>query len=301
MIVNLAPKTLQNQNKISEFDHKAFVLEDPPHLTDFLPNLPMYTNPLQNSPAYSIVKQHFVDPEDVVSQKISTQKNSARGVHFRRAGPQEKELQDVLLSEDAFVLSKKEGSGLMYLFFEGKEEELSTLSKLCKDHILAKFIADSFMEYLTPICESLLKKAKDEVGIVFGKSQALLKNEDAERVLLHNVIELSTNYLPNLYFVREMCDDILKKGNLTRIMSGNLMDIEDEIFTDEERQTIDKVVMIISLLSDIDDFIEFYSRELARRLLKKKNGDPREIYAQEMITEQYGVQAIDKMRPMYDE
>ncbi|KAF6159285.1 hypothetical protein GIB67_032056 [Kingdonia uniflora] len=57
---------------------------------DFLPNLPTYPNPLQNSPAYAIVNQHFVDPEDVVSQKIVTQKNSARGVHFRRAGPQEK-------------------------------------------------------------------------------------------------------------------------------------------------------------------------------------------------------------------
>ncbi|KAF6166136.1 hypothetical protein GIB67_023846 [Kingdonia uniflora] len=187
------------------------------------------------------------------------------------------------------------------------------------------------MECLTPICESLLKKAKDEVGIVFGKSQALLNKEDAERVLFQKVIELSTNYLPNLYFVRQcfddhhfyrkaihyasevfftvdisrssvvelltrMCDDILKKGNLTRITSSNLMDREDEIFTDEERQTIDKVVMVVSLLSDIDDFIEFYSRELARRLLKKKNGDSREIYVLEMITEQYGVQATYKMR-----
>ncbi|KAF6141541.1 hypothetical protein GIB67_023296 [Kingdonia uniflora] len=204
------------------------------------------------------------------------------------------ELQDVLLFEDALFLSKKEGFGLMYLFFEGKEEELSTLSELCKDHFSVKFIADSFMEW-----ESLLKKAKDEVGIVFGKSQALLKKEDTERVLLHKVIELSTNYLPNIYFVGQcfddhhfyrkaihyasevfftvdisrssiaelltrMCDDILKKGNLTRIMSSNLMDKEDEIFIDEERQTIDKVIMIVSLLSDIDDFIEFYSRELAR-------------------------------------
>ncbi|KAF6140030.1 hypothetical protein GIB67_001771 [Kingdonia uniflora] len=38
----------------------------------------------------AIVKQHLVEPEDVVSQKIFTQKNSARGVYFRRARPQEK-------------------------------------------------------------------------------------------------------------------------------------------------------------------------------------------------------------------
>ncbi|KAF6170757.1 hypothetical protein GIB67_015709 [Kingdonia uniflora] len=67
-----------------------FVHEDVPHLTEFFPNLPTYPNPLESNPAYAIVKQHFVDPEDVVSQKIVTQKNSARGVHFRRAGSQEK-------------------------------------------------------------------------------------------------------------------------------------------------------------------------------------------------------------------
>ncbi|KAF6173744.1 hypothetical protein GIB67_042912 [Kingdonia uniflora] len=78
--------------QLSQHMHReeAFVLEDVPHLTDFLPNLSTYPNPLQNSPAYAIVKPHFVDPEDVVSHKIVNQKNSARGLHFRRAGPQEK-------------------------------------------------------------------------------------------------------------------------------------------------------------------------------------------------------------------
>ncbi|KAG9452190.1 hypothetical protein H6P81_005094 [Aristolochia fimbriata] len=67
----------------------GFVLEDVPHLTDFLPDSPVYPNPLQNSQAYAIVKQTFVSSEDVVAQKIVVQKNSQRGVHFRRAGPRE--------------------------------------------------------------------------------------------------------------------------------------------------------------------------------------------------------------------
>ncbi|KAF6141022.1 hypothetical protein GIB67_006467 [Kingdonia uniflora] len=67
-----------------------FALEDVPRLKDFLPNIPTYPNPLQNSPTYAIFKQHFVDHEDVVSHKIVTQKNNARGVHFWRAGPREK-------------------------------------------------------------------------------------------------------------------------------------------------------------------------------------------------------------------
>lgn len=68
----------------------GFVLEDVPHLTNFLPDLPSYPNPLKKSQAYAIVKQTFVRPEDVVTQNIVVQKGSKRGIHFRRAGPREK-------------------------------------------------------------------------------------------------------------------------------------------------------------------------------------------------------------------
>ncbi|RZS16145.1 hypothetical protein BHM03_00048096, partial [Ensete ventricosum] len=34
----------------------GYVLEDVPHLTDYLPDLPAYPNPLQDNPAYSVVK-----------------------------------------------------------------------------------------------------------------------------------------------------------------------------------------------------------------------------------------------------
>lgn len=67
-----------------------FVLEDVPHLTNFLPDLPSYPSPLKKSQAYAIVKRTFVSPEDMVAQKIVVQKDSPRGIHFRRAGPREK-------------------------------------------------------------------------------------------------------------------------------------------------------------------------------------------------------------------
>uniref|UniRef100_A0A5B7BAZ1 ATP-dependent 6-phosphofructokinase n=1 Tax=Davidia involucrata TaxID=16924 RepID=A0A5B7BAZ1_DAVIN len=81
------PIRAQNTNQT---DVDGFIFEDVPHLTTFLPDLPSYPNPLQKSQAYAIVKQTFVSPEDVVAQKIVVQKDSPRGVHFRRAGPQEK-------------------------------------------------------------------------------------------------------------------------------------------------------------------------------------------------------------------
>ncbi|CAI0409542.1 unnamed protein product [Linum tenue] len=76
----------------------GYILEDVPHLTDYLPSLLTYPNPLQDNPAYSVVKQYFVDVDDTVAQKvlfcfvsqIVVHKNGDRGIHFRRAGPRQK-------------------------------------------------------------------------------------------------------------------------------------------------------------------------------------------------------------------
>nr|XP_023921035.1 ATP-dependent 6-phosphofructokinase 3-like [Quercus suber] len=68
----------------------GYVLEDVPHLTDYIPHLPTYSNPLQDNPAYSVVKQYFVNVDDTVAQKIVVHKNSPRGTHFRRAGPRQR-------------------------------------------------------------------------------------------------------------------------------------------------------------------------------------------------------------------
>ncbi|KAG8643361.1 hypothetical protein MANES_11G031700v8 [Manihot esculenta] len=68
----------------------GYVLEDVPHLTDHISDLPTYPNPLQDNPSYSVVKQYFVNEDDTVAQKIVVQKDSPRGTHFRRAGPRQK-------------------------------------------------------------------------------------------------------------------------------------------------------------------------------------------------------------------
>ncbi|KAJ4913757.1 ATP-dependent 6-phosphofructokinase 6 [Raphanus sativus] len=68
----------------------GYVLEDVPHLTDYILDLPTYPNPLQSNPAYSVVRQYFVDEDDTVPQKIVVHKDSPRGIHFRRAGPRQK-------------------------------------------------------------------------------------------------------------------------------------------------------------------------------------------------------------------
>ncbi|OMO70946.1 hypothetical protein CCACVL1_18564 [Corchorus capsularis] len=69
----------------------GYVLEDVPHLSDYIhDDLPTHPNPLQDNPAYSVVKQYFVNVDDTVAQKIVVHKDSPRGTHFRRAGPRQK-------------------------------------------------------------------------------------------------------------------------------------------------------------------------------------------------------------------
>ncbi|KAJ4757249.1 ATP-dependent 6-phosphofructokinase [Rhynchospora pubera] len=68
----------------------GYLLEDVPHLTDYIPDLPTHPNPLQDNTAYSVVKQYFVNTDDTVVQKVIQHKSSSRGTHFRRAGPRQK-------------------------------------------------------------------------------------------------------------------------------------------------------------------------------------------------------------------
>ncbi|XP_073034088.1 ATP-dependent 6-phosphofructokinase 3-like [Primulina eburnea] len=75
--------------KIVNGEH-GYILEDVPHLSDYIPNLPVHPNPLEDNTAYSTVRQYFVHVDDSVPQKAVVHKDSPRGVHFRRAGPREK-------------------------------------------------------------------------------------------------------------------------------------------------------------------------------------------------------------------
>ncbi|KAK3012591.1 hypothetical protein RJ639_009244 [Escallonia herrerae] len=80
---------INHQMKVVTGD-SGYVLEDVPHLADYIPDLPTYPNPLRSNPAYSVVKQYFVDMDDTVPQKVVVHKDGPRGVHFRRAGPRQK-------------------------------------------------------------------------------------------------------------------------------------------------------------------------------------------------------------------
>ncbi|KAL3532562.1 hypothetical protein ACH5RR_006083 [Cinchona calisaya] len=87
--ISIMGSTNNSQPKILTGE-AGYVLEDVPHLFDYVPDLPTYTNPLQDNPAYSAVKQYFVNADDTVPQKVVVHASSPRGIHFRRAGPRQR-------------------------------------------------------------------------------------------------------------------------------------------------------------------------------------------------------------------
>ncbi|CAM6109997.1 unnamed protein product [Calypogeia fissa] len=70
---------------------EGVILDDVPHLSQWVPDLPMYENPLVDNPAYRAVRQYFVEEDDVVAKNVVVKMGApSEGVYFRRAGPREK-------------------------------------------------------------------------------------------------------------------------------------------------------------------------------------------------------------------
>ncbi|KAF4362129.1 hypothetical protein F8388_023981 [Cannabis sativa] len=90
------PTTTSNSNSTTEMitpkivtSDNGYILEDVPHLSDYLTDLTTHPNPLQYNQTYSAVRQCFVGEDDSVAQQIVVQKDGPRGPHFRRAGPRQ--------------------------------------------------------------------------------------------------------------------------------------------------------------------------------------------------------------------
>ncbi|CAI6008317.1 unnamed protein product, partial [Closterium sp. NIES-65] len=66
----------------------AVILDDVPHISEWIPDLQMYNNPLLRSP--NRPENYFVDSEDVVCQKALIKTGSVDDIRvFRRSGPRE--------------------------------------------------------------------------------------------------------------------------------------------------------------------------------------------------------------------
>ncbi|CAM6083051.1 unnamed protein product [Calypogeia fissa] len=70
---------------------EGVTLDDVPHLSQWLPDLPLYENPLVDNPAYRAVRQYFVEEDDVVAKNVVVKMGApSDGIYFRRAGPRGK-------------------------------------------------------------------------------------------------------------------------------------------------------------------------------------------------------------------
>eukprot|EP00245_Coleochaete_scutata_P005262 TRINITY_DN18692_c0_g1_i1.p1 TRINITY_DN18692_c0_g1~~TRINITY_DN18692_c0_g1_i1.p1 ORF type:complete len:598 (-),score=82.73 TRINITY_DN18692_c0_g1_i1:879-2672(-) len=72
------------------FSETEAYLDDVPHISQWLPKLQVYPNPLQTNSAFGSVTQYFVEEDDVVAQNVVVKmQHPCNGRYFRRAGPRQ--------------------------------------------------------------------------------------------------------------------------------------------------------------------------------------------------------------------
>ncbi|KAJ9180793.1 hypothetical protein P3X46_009000 [Hevea brasiliensis] len=86
--------TTTTQNSEESFSSCPFKLQKPPHLTDYLPDLKSYTNPLDNNPFYHPTDGFYLTHSDIILRQIiidlsGTFSSGASQFVYHRAGPRQ--------------------------------------------------------------------------------------------------------------------------------------------------------------------------------------------------------------------
>ncbi|KAF7027241.1 hypothetical protein CFC21_039302 [Triticum aestivum] len=234
-------------------------------------------------------------PEYMLKVEDSLQKEKERVGHYLHASTEEKLLEGTILeliSWRAEEILYKENSGCRVLLLDGKSEDLSRMYRLFSKIDVGLFhVSKIFKEHVKEEGMSLLKHAADAANGTKNEKKEAVGSPEQEFV--RKAIELHDKQLAyvtdcfqnNSAFHKALkaafedfcnkdvagctsaeslasfCDSILRKGGSEKL--------SDEVVED----TLDKVVTILSYISDKDLFVEFHRKKLGKRLLFDKSAN----------------------------
>ncbi|XP_039162494.1 cullin-1 isoform X1 [Eucalyptus grandis] len=240
--------------------------------------------------------------------------------HYLHSSSEPKLLEKVqheLWSVYASRLFEKEHSGYHALLTGDKVENLSRMVRVfSKVPIFLDPLANIFKQHVTDEGTALVKQAEDEadsrkankkdVGLqqqvfvrklieLHDKYVAHVNGRFQNHILLHKAFKEAFEALCNkgvggssiAELLATFCDDILKKGSSEKL--GN----------EATEEMLEKVVKLLSYISDKDLFSEYYRKKLARRLLFDKSAnDDHERSMLTKLKQQCGGQFTSKMEGM---
>ncbi|XP_044974546.1 cullin-1-like [Hordeum vulgare subsp. vulgare] len=234
-------------------------------------------------------------PQYMLKAEDCLQKEKERVAHYLHSSTEEKLLEGTMLeliSKRAEEILNKENSGCRVLLLDGKSEDLSRMYRLfAKIEAGMSHVSKTFKEHVREEGMSLLKHAADAANGAKNERKETVGSPEQEFV--RKVIELHDKHLAyvincfqnNLIFHKALkaafedfcdkdvagctsaeslasfCDSILRKGGSEKLSA--------EVVED----TLDKVVTILTFISDKDLFVEFHRKKLGKRLLFDKSAN----------------------------
>uniref|UniRef100_A0ACD5VGW2 Uncharacterized protein n=1 Tax=Avena sativa TaxID=4498 RepID=A0ACD5VGW2_AVESA len=251
-------------------------------------------------------------PEYMFKAEECLQKEKERVTHYLHSSTESKLLEDTMLeliSRRAEQILNKENSGCRVLLFDGKTEDLSRIYRLfSKMEDGLSQVSQIFKEHVNEEGMSLLKH-NERKEVVCSMEQDFVRkaielhdkhltyitscfqNHTAFHKALKEAFELFCNKdvagCSSAESLAAFCDNILRRGG------------SEKLSDEAVEETLDKVVNILTYISDKDLFVEFHRKKLGKRLLFDKsvnNDHERSLLSK--LKQYFGGQFTSKMEGM---
>ncbi|CAL5072266.1 unnamed protein product [Urochloa decumbens] len=260
-------------------------------------------------------------PEYMLKAEECLQKEKERVTHYLHSSTEPRLMevaQGELLARHIDQILKKENSGCKVLLCDEKVEDLSRMFRLfsrIKDGLPP--VSKTFQEHVNEVGMSLLKQAVDAASSKKSEKKDIVSVLELDYV--RKILDLHDKYMGyviscfqnHTLFHKALkgafevvcnkdvagctsaelfacyCDSILRKGGTEKL--------SDEAI----EENLDKVVKLLTYISDKDLFIEFHRKKLGRRLLFDKSGnDEQERSLLSKLKQYFGGQFTSKMEGM---
>ncbi|XP_047045631.1 cullin-1-like [Lolium rigidum] len=249
------------------------------------------------------------------------QKEKERVAHYLHSTTEPKLLLETLselISKRAEQILNKENSGCRVLLLDGKTEDLSRMYRLFSkmDGGLSQ-VAQIFKEHINEEGMSLIKHVTDAANsrkterkeVAGSQEQDFVRkaielhqkhltyitncfqNQTAFHKALKEAFELFCNKdvagCSSAESLAAFCDNILRKGG------------SEKLSDEAVEETLDKVVNILTYISDKDLFVEFHRKKLGKRLLFDRSANnEQELSLLSKLKQYFGGQFTSKMEGM---
>uniref|UniRef100_A0ACD5W0N4 Uncharacterized protein n=1 Tax=Avena sativa TaxID=4498 RepID=A0ACD5W0N4_AVESA len=260
-------------------------------------------------------------PEYMFKAEECLQKEKERVTHYLHSSTESKLLEDTMLeliSRRAEQILNKENSGCRVLLFDGKTEDLSRIYRLFSkmedglsqvSQIFKEHVNEEGMSLLKHVSDAANRRKNERKEVVCSMEQDFVRkaielhdkhltyitscfqNHTAFHKALKEAFELFCNKdvagCSSAESLAAFCDNILWRGG------------SEKLSDEAVEETLDKVVNILTYISDKDLFVEFHRKKLGKRLLFDKsvnNDHERSLLSK--LKQYFGGQFTSKMEGM---